>query len=83
MRKFNRYKFNTAMYARTFDFLDKNEQIDLAMGLNAVWKQHKPQEIDNRYDTLHVTAESINSETYNSKMYAKGKRKKWYTEQNR
>ena len=59
--------------------------MSMAQGLAAVWKQHGPNPQESKtYDALRITADSVNSETYNSKMYyAKGKKKKWYAEQNR
>ena len=84
LKKFNRYKFDFTAYALTFDFLSSEEKVSMAQGLAAVWKQHGPNPQESKtYDALRITADSVNSETYNSKMYAKGKKKKWYAEQNR
>ena len=84
-KKLNRYKFDFTAYALTFDFLSIEEKVSMAQGLAAVWKQHGPNPQESKtYDALRITADSVNSETYNSKMYyAKGKKKKWYAEQNR
>ena len=68
-KKFNRYKFDFTAYAITFDFLSSEEKVIMVQGLAAVWKQHgpKPQE-SKTYDALRITADSVNSETYNSKI---------------